>query len=368
MLNLSIKKLRFPNNGNISAPIIADLYIKPFYSPDSAYVLIEGSVPISVDGTVQASPLPMTSIDPSQRYLLKAVNDLCDFVYTQDFMIFPHCPPGFILSEDFSSCFATEETSATPPTNSENAVAVAGFPNNNYYGIFGALIFDPGYNVNGTGTFTQIPYANPFWVNGLGYPHFPSASNTQGPLNRAGVWSTTIAVPQQIGFSVCIEAPEDGTYYVALGCDDIGQVNVDGATIVLQDRAALETYIQAHGYSYPGGLDPAQVTFNFWYIYPIFLTKGSHVVELIGNNTSGTIPGGASIGCEIYLLTPSEIAAATSYADMGVGLIFSSKDYIGRPIQLGTGGIGYTCPSGYSLKYCDSPIVCVKTITTPVLY
>lgn len=367
MLNLSIKKLRFPNNGSIVAPITVGLYIKGYYDPDSAFVLIEDNVPVAVDGTVLASPLPITSIDPTRKYVIKAVNELCDFVYEQDFIIYPYCPSGFILSEDKSSCFMSEETAATPPTNSENAVAVSG-PNNFYYGIFGTLIFDPGYNVNGTGSFTQISYSNPFWVNGAGYPHFPSVSDTAGPLNRAGVWSSTVASPQQIGFSVCIEAPEDGTYYVAMGCDDIGQVNVDGATVILQDRNALKTFIQANGYAYPGGLDPNQVTFNFWYVYPVFLTKGSHVIELIGNNTSGTVPGAAAIGCEVYNLTSAEIQAATSYVDMGAGLIFSSKDYIGRPIQLGTGGIGYTCPPDYSLKYCESPIVCVRTITTPVLY
>lgn len=367
MLPLTIKKLRFPNNGSVSNPITVGLYIKGYYESDIDYVLIEDNVMISVDGTIQASPLPATSIDPTQKYVLKAVNELCGFEYTQEVVLYPYCPNGYTLAEDASSCIIMDEVAATPPSGSENAVAVSG-PNNFSYGIFGTLIFDPGYNINGTGSFTQIPYSNSFWVNGPGYPSFPSVSNTAGPLNRAGVWSPTVAAPQTVGFSVCVTIVTPGIYYVGLGCDDFGQISVDGTTILSQDRAALKTYIQANGYTYPVGLDPNQITFNFWYAYPVSLTAGTHVIEIIGNNTAGVIAESASIGCEVYNLTATEMAAATSYAAMGAGLVFSSKDFIGMPIQLGSGGIGYTCPSGYSLKYCDSPPSCVRILTTPVLY
>lgn len=367
MLNLSIKKLHFPNNGDSAEPITVGLYIKGYYSPDSSYSLIEDNVSVAVDGTIQASPLPSVSIDPSQRYVIKAVNELCGFSYVQNIILYPYCPDGYQLSADDSYCFIIQEVPATPPTNSENAVAVSG-PNNFYYGIFGTLIFDPGYNLDGTGTFTPVPYTNPFWVNGTGYPTYPSASNTLGPLNRAGVWSPTVNNPQQIGFSVCVSAPADGVYYIGMGCDDFGQINVDGVTVLMQNKASLITYIQAHGYPYPIGLDTQQITFNFWYIYPVFLTAGEHVLEIIGNNSSGTVPGSASVGCEVYNLTPTAIAAATSYGAMGAGLIFSSKDFVGHPIQLGSSGIGYTCPGGYSLKYCDSPPSCVRILTTPILY
>lgn len=367
MLTLVITTLRFTNNNVIDNPIVAGLYIKGYYQPDSSYVLIEDNVNIDVDGTVLASPLPSTSIDPTQKYVLKAVNKLCGFEYIQPVIIYPYCPVGYTISDDSSYCYISSEVPATPPVNSENAELVSG-PNNYFYGIFGSVIFDPGYSVNGTGSFTQIPYTNTFWVNGAGYPTHPSVSNTDGPLNRSGVWSHTVSNPQKVGFSVCLNLLSDVVYYVGLGCDDIGQINVDGNTVVSQDRTALKAYMQAHGYSYPVGLDPNQVTFNFWYIYPISLSAGTHVIEIIGNNTSGTVAGAASIGCEVYNLTAAAITAATSYGAMGAGLVFSSKDYVGMPIQVGTGGIGYTCPAGYSLKYCDSPPSCVSMITTPVLY
>lgn len=299
---------------------------------------------------------------------VKATND-CDSNYTI-IKLFPGlavcCPPGYTLAPDGTYCYQINVVAATPPSDSENAISVSG-PNNFYYGIFGSLIFDPGYNINGTGTFTQIPYTNPFWVNGAGYPTYPSVSNTQGPLNRSGVWSPTVLAPQKVGFSVCVNLTESGRYYVGLACDDFGQIIIDGTTIVLQDRDALKTYLQANGYLYPVGLDPNQVTFNFWFIYPVDLPAGTHIIEVIGNNTTGTVAGSATLGCEVYKLTPSQIAAATSYPSMGSGLIFSSKDFVGQPIQIGSGGIGYTCPNGYSLVLCDGAPYCRQVLTTATI-
>lgn len=276
------------------------------------------------------------------------------------------CPPGYTLSDDETFCYQINTTAATPPSGAENAVAVLG-PNNFYYTIFGSLIFDPGYNIDGTGTFTQISYSNGFWVNGPGYPSYPSTSDTQGPLNRSAVWSPTILAPQQVGFSICVTIPVTGVYYIGMACDDFGQIKIDGNTVVLQDRDAMKTYFQANGYLYPGGLDPNQITFNFWYIYPVNLTVGNHTIEIIGNNTTGTVAGSAALGCEIYNLTSSQIQAASSYGAMGSGLIFSSKDFIGQPIQIGSGGVGYTCPTGYSLVLCDGPAYCTQTLTTSVI-
>ena len=57
--------------------------------------------------------------------------------------------------------------------------------------------------------------------------------------------------------------------------------------------------------------------------------------------------------------------AATSYTDLGSKLIFSSKDYIGQPVQIGTGGVGYTCAAGgSSLVLCDGTPYCLQLLTT----
>jgi hypothetical protein len=348
MVTLVISKLSFPNNGSILNQITVDLFIKGYYQPDSSYSLIDNSVLVDVNGAILDSPLPSVSIDPTQKYVLKAVNDLCGFVYTQEVIIYPYCPSGYQLAMDESFCYLIQTVPATPPSASQNTVAVT----NGAYTNFGTYIYSSGYNINGTGTSTQINPSNAFWIN-------PLDNTTDGPLNRSGVWATTTSNNQDVGFSVCITVPIDTTYYVGIGIDNYGILNLDGKNIVTQDVAALQAQYNP---TYPG-IGPA-VTFKIWHIYPVFLAAGTHVLEMIGHN----VDLAAAIGCEIYNLTPTQIAAATSYGSMGSGLIFSSKDYVGRPVQIGSGGIGWSCPSGYSLKYCDSPPDCIRTLTTPILY
>lgn len=348
MITLSISKLQFPNNANISNPIVVDLFIKGYYAPDSAYSLIEANVNVGVDGTILASPLPATSIDPSQKYVLKAVNDLCGFIYTQPVILYPRCQPGYTLSSDDSYCYIESIVPATPPSSPQNTVSQT----NGNYSAYGTFIYAPGYTSDGTGPSTQISTSNGFWIN-------PTSDLTDGPLNRSGLWVPSPGSNQQIGYSVCINLPIDATYLIGIGTDNYGIINVDGNNIVTQNPTTLAAQYNS---MFPGIGD--FVTFRIWHVYPVALTAGAHVLELSGFNVSGP----AALGAEVYNMTPSALSAVTSYAGMGAGLIFSSKDYIGMPVQLGTSGIGYSCPSGYSLKYCDSPPDCVRILTTPVLY
>lgn len=345
MVTIIFSRLRFQNLP-LSLPTTVSLYYKTYYS--GSFTLVDSGVPVDVNGNITASPLPSASIDPTQKYVLRAVNEQCGTIYDQTLFINPYCPPGYTLASDDSFCYITLEIAATPPSASENTVA----NNNVAYTDHASYIYAPGYNINGTGASTIINPANTFWWNSI-------PNTIAGPLNRSGLWSTTTTSNQRVGFSVCINVPVDSTMYVGMGVDNFGSIVLDGTTIVQQDVTALQNQYNA---IYPG-IGPA-VTFKIWHIYPVLFTAGSHALEIIGNNDTGV----AAMGCEVYNLTASQIAAATSYAAMGTGLIFSSKDFIGMPVQVGSGGIGYSCPAGYSLKYCDSPVVCVRTITTPILY
>lgn len=355
MLNLCISKLRFPGNANIPSQITVSLYIKLYYG--GTYSLIDNNVLIDVNGNVLDSPLPCTPVDPSQKYVIKAVNQLCDFSYEQTVIITPYCPVGYELAPDDSICFYDLFTDATPPSAPENSVAV----NHIDYSVWGSLIYNLGFNVNGTGPFTQIPYGNTFWLNGTGgYPTGTGANTVLGPLNRTGLWSSSTFDNQTIGFSVCINAPVSGIYYVGVGADNYASIYLDGNLELQMDAAAMGAYLTAHGYPGLG----VEATFRFWHIYPISIPAGQHVLEIIATNVNVV----GSIGAEVYNATSAQLQAATSYVALGSGLIFSTKDFIGSPIQEGNMGIGYSCPVGYALKYCDSPITCVKRVTTPVLY
>lgn len=352
MTTLTITKLFLPPN--ITTPITVSLYIEPYYG--GSRTLIEANVPVNLDGTITISPPPHTDIDPTQKYLLTALNQNCGYVYQQAIVIAPYCPIGYALSSDSSYCFKQIFASATPPTNPQNSVAVT----RSEYALWGSLIYNSGYNQNGTGSFTQINYANTFWVNGAGWPTGAGANTALGPLNRSGLWTSVPTANQTIGFSVCINAPTDGIYYVGTGSDNYTTIKLDSNTVVQMDPSAMASFLSANGYATVG----VECTFRFWHIYPVMLVAGEHILEVIGTNVTSV----ASIGVEIYNNTSAQIQAATDYATTGLNLVFSSKDQVGLPVQLGSGGTGYSCPTGYALEFCNSPIVCVKTIITPVLF
>lgn len=343
VLTLTINKLHFPNNGTIDNPITVSLYYKEYYGSD--YTLIGNGYNVDVDGTITDSPLPTISVNTDLKYVLRAVNELCGFDYEQPVIINPYCPVNYYLSEDETLCELSETVLAIPPTDPENTVAATV----STYSDCGSYIYDPGYNFDGTGSSTQIPVLNTFWNNGGGV--CTPGNTTDGPLNRSGLWATTAVADQDIGFSICVNIPETKTYYIGMGCDNYGILRIDGQTIIEQNEAALDAQYGIGG-----------APFHVWHIYPVELIAGERVIELIGHNVSPP----AAMGAEIYDNTAAEIIAATSYA--GLNLIFSTKDEIGNPVQLGTNGVGYTCPDGFSLAYCDSPVVCRKVLTTPVLY
>lgn len=254
------------------------------------------------------------------------------------------CPPGYTLSVDESICLQVNTTAATPPVSPEITVAKS----DNRYSDCGSYIYNPGYSLDGTGTSTQISTVNAFWRNGAGT--CTPGTISDGPMNRCALWATTTLSNQDIGFSICVDIPSPETYYIGFGCDNYGILRIDGQTIIEQDPTALDIQYGIVG-----------APFHVWHIYPVVMTAGTHVIELIGHNDSPP----AALGAEIYLNTLSEIQAATSYGDLN--LIFSTKDYVGEDVQLGSDGIGYTCPPGYSLVLCDGPAYCTQTLTTGVI-
>jgi hypothetical protein len=265
------------------------------------------------------------------------------------------CPVGYTLSDDLTYCFQTNTTAATPPASPENTVAKT----NTNYGLFGTLIYDPGYNIDGSGTAIQINPSNSFWVNGTGYPSGSGSTTVDGPNNRTGLWSITTLNNQDVGFTICVDAPTDGTYYVGSFADNFIIIDVDGVNVLTMIPTAMRDFLNSNGF--PG--QDLQVTFRWWHIYPISLTAGFHVINVTGHNDTSV----AAMGVEVYNLTSAQLQAATSYVAMGSGLLFSSKDFIGQPVQIGTGGFGYTCAAGYSLVLCDGPAYCTQTLTTAII-
>lgn len=344
--NFTINKLSlFPTP---AAPIQAMLQYK--YYLDPGFTLINSNVTINADGTL-VTPQSI-GINTNSIYIIRATNLLCGSYFDEmiSFPCTPTCPAGWLLSSDGTYCYTNITTPATPPSGGNSAIAIA--KSFQSYSTCGSFIFNLGFNPNGTGTYTQIPSSNSFWVNG---PNFCVDNNTtSGPLNRTGIWISTIQDGQTVGFSQCLNISATTTYYIGCGADNSVIINLDGNNIITQDPVAMYAAFPFAG--------PNAAPFKMWCIYPVVIQAGNHVLEVIGYNT-GSGPGdGAAIGIEIYQNTSAQIMAATDYT--GLNLIFSTKNVVGQPINIGSGGFGYTCPTGYSLQTCSSPFVCVKQLTT----
>lgn len=250
----------------------------------------------------------------------------------------PNCPEGYTATAD--GCYIKEDIDATPPTFNYLTYVSKTYSE---YSKFGSLIYEEGFNIDGTGSYILIPTANPFWING-------PQNTIAGPLNRTGIWSSGGHTSYQtIGFSICIDIRVEKLYYVGVGCDNEAKIRLDGVTILHQDRS-----IKSH---YGTGGDK---TFSYWHIYPVRIPAGFHILELEGYNQEHI----AVFGAEVYSATPQELMDATGYTALGDKLIFSSKDMIGESIQLGSHGHGYSCPEGYALVLCDGDPYCTKLTYT----
>lgn len=296
--------------------------------------------------TSPANPTTLTSytldLEAGQEYVIRisAVGVRCTAKYK--YIIIPVgscCPPNYTLSDDGTYCYRVETVAAVPPSASENAIAVSDI----HFSECGSRIMDAGYTINGTGTYTVIPTSVPFWINGTGGVCNPG-NTSDGPMNRAAVWATSTFPDQTVGFTFCLTVTETKVYYIGMSFDNYGQLSIDGNTIVLTDNSSTDPLMN-------------------WCIYPVLIPEGNHVIEVIGINGPGGLPNPGAIAVEIYENTREEILASTGYGTLDT--IFTTAAYIGQPIQIGSDGIGYRCPGGYSLVLCDGPAHCFTTLIIP---
>jgi len=227
-----------------------------------------------------------------------------------------HCPEGFTSNGEECEKVTTKPT-IQPPTHTPLLLIPKSFGE---YSQNGTYIYDPNYILDGTGNRT-LYNTNPFWKN--------AARNlVDGPMNRCALWTSTYTNYQQIGFSVCINIPNSKTYLFGIGVDNYMSLRVDGKYIIQRPET------------------DAEWPFWWYHIYPVFIKKGIHVIEIIGNNALVI----AAIGAEIYDATPAELMAINNVTDLDAATIFSTKNMIGQYTNLGTNG--YPIDPEYALAFC----------------
>ena len=115
--------------------------------------------------------------------------------------------------------------------------------------------------------------------------YFGGTSVNSGRLNNIGVWdgtnpftgnmTTMNPLDQWIGFSRCINVPQDGEYLIGLAGDNKVRFALNGEMLIEKNTG-----------------DTAN--FNYWWVYKVNLTAGDNTIVLEGKN-DGSI---ASIGVD----------------------------------------------------------------------
>lgn len=215
------------------------------------------------------------------------------------------------------------------------------------YSVYGAIIFNSGWNYNGTGIYERIlPTTNTYWHN----TPYPSMT---GVMNRTCVWASVTHNMQDIGFSFCVDIAIAKSYYIGFGCDNWGKIKLNGIYILEQNRTAIKTMF---------GSSDNGVLHKYWFIYPVDLPEGRNVIEVLATNEYLV----AAAGIQIYDATKEDLMAATNANPLGSKILFTSESLVGQALNYEyspSGGYhGYRCPDGFSLDDCDGTPKCIQRV------
>ncbi len=175
-----------------------------------------------------------------------------------------------------------------------------------------------------------------------------------GRMNATGVWacdpSTGLAganpANEWIGFSVCVDIATPGDYLLGLGADNRTRFAVDG--VLLRE-------------------DPSDdvLNFQYWWVTPVQLTSGTHIVSFEGFNAGGPAGLGAEIAGPFPVGSLVDDAAMAT-ADYAGNLVWTAADAVGSTFALGETN-GWSCPDGMALDLCAAEPVCYAEDVVPCL-
>lgn len=240
------------------------------------------------------------------------------------------CPDGFSPTPDLDAC--VRETS-TEATLAADTYQVCAGDQSAVYGKFGARAPD--------GTTEQSDY----WGDDDG--------TADGRLNDVGIWTCdpddptvtgTQPTGEWIGFVTCLELEEAADYLVGIAGDNRVRLVVDGQEVLLLDGAAT-------------------ANFNYWWLQPISLASGKHLVQLTGYNNDQIAAFGAELSGPFVpgsLATDADVLGA----DYAGNLVFTTGRLEGDTFDVGEES-GWVCPDGSVLDLCADEPVCTQLEYTP---
>jgi hypothetical protein len=356
-------------NPEVAVPTTVQYRLTSDPDTPAYYNTVATNVLVNPDGHL---PVPVT-IDNlmAQTSYTVYMFSTCGGVGAKDIFItlLPTCPAGYTLSADGTYCYREVSVPAdyigggSPYTICRNS-------STSYNTAPMHIMKVDGYDTQGVplsgSQYIPVSVATgTYWYN-----PFP-ATNTRGPLNRAGIWPCGPGgVPcdddcpplnTDVGFSRQFNVPTTKVYYIGVGADNYAKVTIQDSTglrtLFEQNPTAIGNYFHDTG-------APDQQVFASWLIYPVLLNAGPVILGTVGVNT-----GSAGVmGAEIYDNTEAELIAATQDSDLN--FIFSTNPDLGF-VSLGENfsAGNYSCAA-----YPDTSLVydsgsntysCVKIETVP---
>lgn len=223
------------------------------------------------------------------------------------------CPEGFALNAAGDAC---EQFTEAEAVYNGSELSVCNGDDRDEYGALGAQF--PG----------GLIVRNSFFGDGY--------DNSDGRLNAIGIWSCQPSGNSWIGFSACITVEEEGEYVLGTAGDDQARIVVDGQPLFTQQ---------------------GNQSFRTWWMTPVQLTPGVHVIEMQGRDSGGIA---ATLGAEIYgpfsagSTASDQAMAGLNYAD---NIFWTTGDQLGGVFHSGA-TTGYSCPDGTSLNLCGEAPTC----------
>ena len=239
------------------------------------------------------------------------------------------CPEGFTTLPAGDGCARRTEES---PTFLGDAYAVCPLIPHPDYGMYGARY--PGGTV----------VTDDYWGDNDGVP--------DGRMNATGVWACAAdgvtpgyePVREWIGFSVCVQIDTPGEYLLGLGADNRMRFSVDG--------------VELHH-----NTDDNTDNFKYWWMFPLSLSSGPHVIEFEGYNAGGPAGLGAEISGPFATGTLTDDASMIAQ-DYAGKLHWSAADSLGSTFALGETS-GWQCPDGMALDLCADEPICYSEEQVP---
>ena len=390
--------------------------VGPSWTTNGNYIQFNSNVPDKITigacyhfALVQVANLPSNYVNIDWNTAVATIFSSCEeCVESNQNDPCLNCPPGFTLvgnvCERYTYIPATYTGNTLPISKGATQYAYGKFGLRLYpditsysanFPLVGALYTPPStlYEVRDNTSTVITPLIAGLQSNLWGSDSISPCPTlcTQGRLNLTGIWPTPpggitfnawsgcSVIPGNdsppyntpVCFQYCVDINTTKQYLIGIAGDNEVSITIDGVLVVNLTNSTI-----------PSSTTESTATFNYWHVFPITLSSGSHTIEVCGvnkYNPSPVSPTPATFGAEIYdidLATfqsnftdpiVSNTDCGNLAGDIDPYVLFSTSNLINSVIADPSSPGEWLCPEGTILNECNGAPSCQIITTTPTL-